>query len=651
MFNLRVADQPRNSISTPWESRGDLAGQVRRDLLLQIDPSGPGFRACYNLRLRPLITSFPFAGDTTEDPLDTSRYGHHATFLRGDLQPAAPALQFAESAAGYDELRRRLETIAARWGPVHFHFRLDVAGAYADNLLAFLHALPVAKTVSCGEPQRNKNYRTAVYGRKKSDPVESAAAARYALTEQPAGEPVVSPQLRVLRQVAGRLEAQARQVTRLVNQLHPGAPGLARVFPELALLTKDVGTGWVLKLLHRYPTAARLAGARATSLEAISYLPHDLIAHLLAQARSSVASLTGPLAEALVRDQVRQVREAKQRQKTLENLLVSGYRALPQANQLASIKGIGDVTAAVLTAKIVTIDRFDTPGKLVGYFGVFPVEVASGIDRAGQRRATRRYQMCQRGSDLVRRYLYNAALSAGQHNPAVRPLYQRVSAKHPDHPAIAVGHAMRKLLHLVFAVWKSGQPFDPQHHPWEQPGHAPAAHPRTPPSASPATREPAAGHNPETEPEEQVVTATGLTSPAVMQDTAPEQRDARQQLVVRQPSAGPAPWLDFAHLRRQLPLARVLEHLGVMTALRGRTVQRRGPCPVHEASGQGRTFSVQLDKNVFHCFEATCGIHGDVIDLWAAVKKLPLREAALDLVRTFALEPAPAAHRTEKRNG
>src|SRR5437870_4470821 len=55
MFHLRVADQPRNSISTPWESRGDLAGQVRRELLLQIDPSGPGFRACYNLRLRPLI--------------------------------------------------------------------------------------------------------------------------------------------------------------------------------------------------------------------------------------------------------------------------------------------------------------------------------------------------------------------------------------------------------------------------------------------------------------------------------------------------------------------------------------------------------------------------------------------------------------------
>ena len=92
---------------------------------------------------------------------------------------------------------------------------------------------------------------------------------------------------------------------------------------------------------------------------------------------------------------------------------------------------------------------------------------------------------------------------------------------------------------------------------------------------------------------------------------------------------GPAaPWLDFAHLRTQLPLARVLEHLGLLTELRGRGSQRRGPCPVHAPFGKGRTFSVHLEQNVFHCFEATCGIQGDVIDLWAAVKKLPLREAA-----------------------
>jgi hypothetical protein len=45
-----------------------------------------------------------------------------------------------------------------------------------------------------------------------------------------------------------------------------------------------------------------------------------------------------------------------------------------------------------------------------------------------------------------------------------------------------------------------------------------------------------------------------------------------------------------------------------------------------------------------------CGQRGDVIDLWAALHGLPLRAAALELVHTFGLEPAPRSG-TEKRNG
>ena len=65
--------------------------------------------------------------------IDTSRYGHYAAFLRDDLQPAAEELQFAESAAGYAQLRRRLERITVRHGPVQFVVRLDAAGQYADK--------------------------------------------------------------------------------------------------------------------------------------------------------------------------------------------------------------------------------------------------------------------------------------------------------------------------------------------------------------------------------------------------------------------------------------------------------------------------------------------------------------------------------------
>ena len=153
---------------------------------------------------------------------------------------------------------------------------------------------------------------------------------------------------------------------------------------------------------------------------------------MLDHARASVASLSDATTAELVRDQVRQLRDGSARQKRLENLLVAAYHALPTPNHLDTIPGIGAVTAAVLTAFILDIDRFATPGKLVAYFGVMPIEAASGVDRDGQPRGPRRYVMSQRGNDLVRRYLWMAALSAIRYNPAVRALYARVVAKHPQ---------------------------------------------------------------------------------------------------------------------------------------------------------------------------------------------------------------------------
>jgi Transposase len=184
--------------------------------------------------------------------IDTSRYGHYGVFLREDLQDAAAELTFAESAAGYAQLRLRLEQIARQHPAVLFLIRLDAAGQYADNLLHFLPQLGTTSpdkiglvpnctvSISYGDTQRNKNYRAALFGSKKSDPVEARACARFALQERPKACPPLSPQLRLLRSVAGRLQACVRHRTRLVNQLHQL---LALTFPELALLVKDISTG------------------------------------------------------------------------------------------------------------------------------------------------------------------------------------------------------------------------------------------------------------------------------------------------------------------------------------------------------------------------------------------------------------------------
>ena len=573
--------------------------------------------------------------------IDTSRYGHYAAFLREDLNAAAGELQFVESAAGYAQLRERFEQIVAKLGPVHFVVRLDAAGRYADNLLHCLHALAASVahasgslnatfTISCGDPQRNKNYRAALFGAKKSDPVEARAAARYALSEQPAAAKPMTDELRTLRQVATRLHATVRQRTRLINQLHAL---LTLTFPELALLVKDISLGWVLTLCDRFPTATALARASTDDLGNIPYLPHERIDALLSHAKTSIASLDDDLVAELVRDQVRQLRDCRARQFRLEKTLVDAYHRLPEPNHLHTIPGIGDVTAAVLTAFILDIERFETPTKLVAYFGTMPYEIGSGVDRDGAARASKRYVMCKRGNDLVRRYLWMAALSAVRFNPAVRALYARVVAKHPDHKAIAIGHAMRKLLHLTFAIWKTKKPFDKNHYPWDTPAHVNTSGAHASGSVNaPLEKEQAAGLTLVEPAKPEVTAAAPITSTLIL------------------PGAKPlceSTFLDFAHIKKQLPIARVLEHLGITSKLRGPGAQKRCACPIHRADGRGRTFSVNLKDNVFYCFDPSCQKKGDVIDLWAALHGMTMRAAALDLVRTFDLEPA----RTEKRHG
>ena len=58
--------------------------------------------------------------------------------------------------------------------------------------------------------------------------------------------------------------------------------------------------------------------------------------------------------------------------------------------------------------------------------------------------------------------------------------------------------------------------------------------------------------------------------------------------------------------------------------------QWRGPCPLHGSrSATSRVFAAHLGKNLFHCFR--CGAGGNALDLWAALSRLPLHAAVLDL--------------------
>lgn len=122
--------------------------------------------------------------------------------------------------------------------------------------------------------------------------------------------------------------------------------------------------------------------------------------------------------------------------------------------RLMSIVGIGEVVAAQLVAALRTLS-FTRATAFIAYTGLDPRP-----DDSGQHRGKRR--LSKRGPALLRCLLYNAAMSAAK-SKVFRPVYARLRERGLQSTESIVILA-RKLARIAFALYKSGEMFDPQKH-------------------------------------------------------------------------------------------------------------------------------------------------------------------------------------------
>jgi transposase len=127
-----------------------------------------------------------------------------------------------------------------------------------------------------------------------------------------------------------------------------------------------------------------------------------------------------------------------------------------QRDLLTSIPGIADLTAAKLLAEIRDIHVFDNARQLAAFAGLTPRQHVSGSSVRGRTR------LSKRGSARLRSALYFPAIVAQRHNPILRPFAQHLLRAGKAKLAV-IAACMRKLLHLVYGILTSGQPFDPHY--------------------------------------------------------------------------------------------------------------------------------------------------------------------------------------------
>lgn len=125
--------------------------------------------------------------------------------------------------------------------------------------------------------------------------------------------------------------------------------------------------------------------------------------------------------------------------------------------RLQTIPGVGIISTAWLLVATLNFTLCPTPEALTAYAGLAPQPRESGTS------VRSRPCIGHTGHAQLRRAIYLASLSAAQHNPAVKPFYDRLRAAGKS-PKVARCAAARKLLHIAWAVATTKQPFDPQYH-------------------------------------------------------------------------------------------------------------------------------------------------------------------------------------------
>lgn len=124
-----------------------------------------------------------------------------------------------------------------------------------------------------------------------------------------------------------------------------------------------------------------------------------------------------------------------------------------QKKLLCSIPGVGDQLSSHFLAWL-RPERFDSVRQAVAFIGLSPRHHESGDSVRGASR------LSKLGHARLRKILYLPALAAIRCNPAAKAMANRLKAV-GKRPKVAVVAVMRKLVHWMLGVLKSGIQFDP----------------------------------------------------------------------------------------------------------------------------------------------------------------------------------------------
>jgi transposase len=148
---------------------------------------------------------------------------------------------------------------------------------------------------------------------------------------------------------------------------------------------------------------------------------------------------------------VEQIRSLNKSIAELEKTIAEEASKLEGHKSLISIKGIGQITSAILLSVIGDVSDFPDESRLASYFGIVPrVANSNETEHSGR--------IHKRGTKLGRTALVQSALIAARYSPYLRSFYERVKARRGAGKAIIA--LARKFLGIIYRTLKNEWVFE-----------------------------------------------------------------------------------------------------------------------------------------------------------------------------------------------
>ena len=384
--------------------------------------------------------------------IDVSKGYADFVIINQQKKPVVENFQLDDTFDGHSQLYEIVSRFLADHPQATLYAAVESTGGYENNWYNELTKFQALLSIQSARlnPLAVLHNRKADLKRNSTDKISARSVAEY-LVAHP--EKVLYQQhdpLTGLRKQWGFIRMITKQCTQIINQLHSL---LYTAQPQLLSFCRDGIPAWMLKLLLQYPTAAELKKARVKSVAKIPYVSMQRAQQLIAGAKRSVASATDPVTAQLVSATAAQVLQLKKTIATQTDVMTAQCD-LPEVQLLKSFPGIGDTSAIGLMIELQSVARFKNVKKLASFWGLHPVYKISG-DGSGA------FKMSKQGRIQPRRILFTVALSAIEHNPVIKSLYQyhlEQGRKKMD----AIGICMHKILRIIFGMLKNNTAFDPK---------------------------------------------------------------------------------------------------------------------------------------------------------------------------------------------